>query len=95
MSDGWTRWDDHPVAEMFRRVCHEQLGSVPRVECRIKDDTDADVMDIVLTTITGLGRQDFPFTLQDQAQMTTPAWERSIRREFRRWFKDAAKRKHA
>lgn len=83
-----TREDDHPVADVFRRVCREQLGRVPETECYVDDDTERDVMEVRLVMVTGVGRIELPeLRLEGQASMTCDGWFRDMRTEMRRWFK--------
>lgn len=84
-----TREDDHPIAEVFRRVCREQLGRVPVTECWVDDDTERDVMEVLLVMVTGVGRIKLPvMRLEGQAEMTTERWYSELRCEMRRWFKE-------
>lgn len=87
-----TREDDHPIANVFRKVCAEQLGRVPTVECYVADDTDLDVMEVRLVCVTGTGRIELePFKVAGQASMTDEEWYREMRGEMRRWFKGVRK----
>jgi len=89
---GFTRDDDHSVANAFRAVCVEQLGWVPSFACYVRDDTDADVMEIRIRMATGVGPIELdPFKIEGAAGVTDDAWYSDIRREMRRWFKNYRK----
>ena len=83
-----TRDDHHPIADVLRAVCREQLGRVPALECYIVDDTERDVMEVRFCFVTGVGRIELPeFRVEGQARMTDDGWYAEMRREMRGWFR--------